>query len=79
MHKEEKNKIKSRNKKRKQSKQVRPNQGKWLKGPKAHLPKLGHMTQMILIVDQKEVNPPLNTNGMNFQAMQRWLLGQLFP
>ena len=69
MHKEEKNEIKSTNKKK--TIKTRPNQGMWLKGPKAHVPKLGHMTQMILIVDQREVGPPLNTNGMNFQAMQR--------
>ena len=33
---------------------------------------------MILIVDQRKVGPPLNTNGMNFQAMQRWLLANYF-
>ena len=67
VHKEGKQKMKFKvQTKRKQSKQVRPNQGMWLKGPKAYLPKLGYMTQMILIVDQRKVGPPLNTNGMNF-------------
>ena len=41
----------STSKKKKQSKQVWPNQKTWLKGPKPNLPKLGHMTQMILIMD----------------------------
>ena len=72
MHKEGGQKVKFKvQTKRKQSKQVRPNQGMWLKGPKAHLPKLSHMTQMILIVDQRKVGPPLPTNDMKFQAMER--------
>ena len=46
----------------------------WLKGPKAYPLKLGHMTQMILIVDQRKVGPPLNAHGMHCPAMQRQIL-----